>query len=163
MRELRQFVDGTQLVYDDGEYDGWRVSFYDNDKFVWSPTDEELFSELLSFGQEHNDLFYAILAVADQIGPRTDFAQVRIETIDGTLKEEKMYSALAAMMIAEERKKSTQLGKKVKLLGLFQLLLEGFTPYKAAHWSRGRSTEEIRRRYENAELIFRPQQLDLLD
>ena len=48
-----------------------------------------------------------------------------------------------AGMVAEENKAHTRLGKRVKRLGMHQVLILGIAPVLAATWSRGRKWNEI--------------------
>jgi hypothetical protein len=61
---------------------------------------------------------------------------LNIPTLNNTLKEKKFFSAYAAAIIAEERRARTKLGKRVKLLGYYQVLVLGYDPQIAANWSR---------------------------
>ena len=52
-------------------------------------------------------------------------------------------TTIYAGMIAEERKAYTKLGKRVKRLGIHQVILEGMAPTRAANFSRGKAWREI--------------------
>ena len=46
-------------------------------------------------------------------------------------------------MVAEENYHGTKLGKRLKRLGIHQILIEGMEVHVAAHWSRGKPWREI--------------------
>ena len=46
-------------------------------------------------------------------------------------------------MVAEERKAGTRLGKRIKRLGVHQLLMEHKSPYDSANFTRGMDWKEI--------------------
>ncbi|WP_287129575.1 DUF7004 family protein [Candidatus Cyanaurora vandensis] len=46
-------------------------------------------------------------------------------------------------MVAEENKKFTKLGKRVKHLGVYQILIEGMPAHQAANFSKGKKWREI--------------------
>ena len=46
-------------------------------------------------------------------------------------------------MIAEENKANTKLGKKIKRLGVHQILIENITPNISANYSKGMKWREI--------------------
>jgi len=46
-------------------------------------------------------------------------------------------------MVSEENKKNKKLGSKIKLLGLYQVLYEGYTPKDAAIFSTGQSADTL--------------------
>lgn len=54
-----------------------------------------------------------------------------------------LLSILYAGMIAEENKSRARLKKRVKRLGLHQLLIEDFTAEAAATFSKGKTWQEI--------------------
>ena len=51
--------------------------------------------------------------------------------------------ALFLMMVAEEVKEGTRIGKRVKRLAYHQVLKEGMDPKEVADISRGRKAEKI--------------------
>jgi len=159
---LMSFRDGTRLVYEDGQFDGYKVSFYNSHRRIGSPTDIETFEKLLRVGDMQSTMS-VIKNIAGQISKYTVFDEVAIHTVNDTLAEQKLFSSIAAMMIAEERKEGSKLGKYVKLLGCYQVLIEGMEPYLAANWSKGRNWREIKRRIEQCGLLLEPAQLSLFD
>jgi hypothetical protein len=150
------------MVYDNGAFDAYRVSFYEGTRRLYSPTDEQLFSELLSLGDTY-DTMAVIHNNAEQINKNVDWSFVEVATVHGGLAEEKLFSALTAMMLAEEHKEGSKLGKLIKLVGCYQVLVENRLPHIAANWSRKRSASEIERRYNwlRQGLLEPPTQLSL--
>jgi len=55
----------------------------------------------------------------------------------------KVFAALLLMMIAEEVKEGTRVGKRVKRLAYHQVLKEGMAPKVVADLMRGKSAEKI--------------------
>ena len=54
-----------------------------------------------------------------------------------------IFSILYMAMIAEERKKYTRLGKRIKRLGIYKLLIEKRSVYEAANFMRGMGWRDI--------------------
>ena len=54
-----------------------------------------------------------------------------------------IFSILYMAMIAEEQKKNTRLGKRIKRLGIYALLIENKTISEAANFMRGMGWREI--------------------
>ena len=54
-----------------------------------------------------------------------------------------IFSILYMAMIAEERKKNTRLGKRIKRLGIHKLLIEKSNVLDAANFMRGMGWREI--------------------
>ena len=136
MKKIVAFEDGTFLAFTTGSFDDFRVSFFDNNEvYLFSPTDIQLFNYFLSL--KNNEKVWEIaLKIANQINSTIEYSEVIIYTLSNDINEKKYFSALAAAMIAEERKKGTILKKRIKLLGLHQVLLQGITPQIAANWSK---------------------------
>jgi hypothetical protein len=58
-------------------------------------------------------------------------------------KVEILFTILYAAFISEENKATTKLGKRIKFLGIHQILIEGISPEIAAHFSRGMPWQNI--------------------
>ena len=143
MQALKMFKDNTLLLYDRGSFDEFRVSFYDNKlRYRSSPHDAQFFTFFLKMG-DHEKVWRMIVQLASQIDKHTEFQNIILPQLSGSLAEEKVFSALAAAMMAEEKKAKTKLGKRVKLLGCHQVLIQGISPRVAANWSRGKPWKEI--------------------
>jgi Family of unknown function (DUF7004) len=143
MQVLKMFKDNMLLAYDHGSFDEFRVSFYDNKlRYRSSPNDAQFFTFFVKLAPAET-VWRNIVELASQIHKHTGFQDIRLPNLTGSLEEEKVFSALAAAMMAEERKAKTKLGKRVKLLGCHQVLMQGIRPRVAAKWSRGKPWKEI--------------------
>jgi hypothetical protein len=142
MKVLRIFEDGQQLVFQRGKFDDYLVSFYKDGKHINSPTDIQFFDFALSLG-DNQAVWKLLYEIAKSITKTTEFSELDIPTLNNTLKEKKFFSAYAAAIIAEERRARTKLGKRVKLLGYYQVLVLGYNPQIAANWSREKKWWEI--------------------
>ena len=143
MQVLKMFRDNTLLLYDRGSFDEYRVSFYDNKlRYRSSPNDAQFFTFLLKMGNNEK-VWQMIVELAGQIDKHTEFQNITLPQLSGSLAAEKVFSALAAAMMAEERKAKSKLGRRVKLLGCHQVLQQKITPRVAAKWSRGKPWREI--------------------
>ncbi|WP_396035026.1 DUF7004 family protein [Candidatus Cyanaurora vandensis] len=60
-----------------------------------------------------------------------------------SLKIQIIFTIIYAGMVAEENKKFTKLGKRVKHLGVYQILIEGMPAHQAANFSKGKKWREI--------------------
>ena len=108
-----------------------------------------MFTGLSELAKKHGwwRVWRIIRHIAKQINPSTKFLDVNIELLEESVEESKLFHALAAMMIAEENKNGTMLGKNIKLVGCYQVLAWGWLPFKAANWSRGKPWKQIREEY----------------
>jgi len=157
---LKTYDSGTRLVYENGRFDKWLVSFYRHERRDSSPSDIDLFELLQGFG-DMQVTWALIRNLGDQIlkNPGIKFQQLDIETPHGAETEEWVFDALAAMMLAEERKEGSKLGCKVKLIGCYQVLIEGKAPWWAANWSKGKSARKIENTYKDKNLWDTPGQI----
>ena len=144
MEKLHTFADGTYLVYERGRIDNFLVSFYtENDQKAVSPTDIDFMNFLIGINNP-KETWAILLDLAKQIrGPQTRLVDLNIKSVNQDINEEKMFSAIAAAMIAEENKARSILKKRIKLLGFHQILFQGLTPQQAANWSKGKGWREI--------------------
>jgi hypothetical protein len=142
---LKTFSDGQTLNFDQGRFDNFRVSFYDEKgTFFFSPKDVHFLSFFLSL--ENNTKTWEIIYQSFRsIRSDSHFHEIIIPTIIGGLKEKKMLSSYAAALLAEERKERTVLGKLVKFIALHQTLMQGWEPIKASKWSYGLKANKISR------------------
>ena len=140
---LYKFQDETYLAFDQGYFDNFRVSFYSkNNEYINSPTDVELLSFLKSL-QEDELTWKRVTYLAKQIHDETKISELNFLERITNLQEQKYYYYLAAAMIAEERKAKAVLKKRVKLLGIYQVLMLNMQPGEAANWSKNKPWREI--------------------
>ena len=146
---ITTFPDGSQLIFDTGQFDDWCVYIVDNNRRV-PPRDIEYFTRLNELKNIHGDKVYKDFV---EIYEKTN-AQIKAEVLKkirdisqsyntDALEMEKLFSILYAGMVAEENKKNTKLKKRIKRLGLHQVLIDNLKPYEAANFSRGKKWQEI--------------------
>lgn len=147
MKKLITFSDGSYLAFDKGKIDEFRVSFYDEtDNLSHSPKDTEFlwfFKKLAEKGNNPREVFDELLAIAKQINKDTEISTVVLPHHAKDKSQIRYYYALIAAMIAEENKEIHIVGKRVKLLGLHQVLLQDMHPKIAAKWSVGMPWKDI--------------------
>lgn len=133
-----------RVEFDKGLFDDWCVYLTRAGKRRYPPKDTEYFTQLQTLGQKHgcgkiyNDFlrFYACTdkvidpAVLELITAISDTYEADADELDV------WFTVIYAGMVAEENKAFTRLGKRIKRLGLHQVLLEGMPPERAAQFSR---------------------------
>jgi hypothetical protein len=70
------------------------------------------------------------------------------EYLEDRTKVEILFTILYAAFISEENKTHTKLGKRIKLLGIHQILFESKSPEDAANFSKGMPWRDISKLYE---------------
>lgn len=140
-----------QLVFDRGKFDNWCVYVLDGE-IKYAPKDIDYLTKLkfLSENYSSDKLYRDILAIYNHTHKLVDEKVVQlIENIAATyfykyqFTIKKCLMVVYAGMIAENNKEKTQLGKRIKLLAIHQLLNQNFTPKQAADFSKGKTWKEL--------------------
>ena len=150
-RKIRTFSNGQSLEYDWGGFDYWCIFIRKLDDSRNPPRDIEYFSNLVDLGKIYgfdriySDLKKIYLLSGKEIDEKVlkYISLVSEEYQENRLNVEILFSIIYAAFIAEENKARTKLGKRIKLLGIHQILKEGISPDIAANYSRGMPWQNI--------------------
>jgi hypothetical protein len=107
----------------------------------YSSPEKEMFLELDGIFPE--EIMRLTIELAKNIEADTVLSDVKIPNLTGTLQEKKMWYALAAAMISEENWIYKRVGKRLKLLGLHQSLIQNMPVQDAAIWSKRKNWRVI--------------------
>lgn len=143
-------VGRNTITFGKGGFDDWCVFLLEGWR-ARAPLDSEYFSffKLLAERYGKEKIFLDFLDIYRLVS--TDFKpevitlikeQAKVYADDATNYEIWM-SVIYGGMIAEENKSDKILGKRIKRLGMYQLLIEDFTPEEAANFSKGRPWKEL--------------------
>lgn len=149
--KIKDFSDGSFLEYDRGQFDDWCVYMNFSDGTRRPPRDSDYFNQLVGYADKYgvDRVYQDYVRVYELVGKAVDNEELsKITDIAKTygedfLEMDKMLSILYMAMIAEERKKNTRLGKRIKRLGVHKLLLEGNSVVEAANFMRGMKWPQI--------------------
>lgn len=145
----------VMLGFGPGKFDDWCIYVISQDKkWMKFPTDEWYFGIVKSWTAfRAPELIYAdFVKIYDATTADANLPATRkvIEIIRGLTFNYKddfealvIFTILYMGMIAEENKAGAVLKKRIKRLGMHQVLIEGLPVEEAAHFSRGRSTFEL--------------------
>ena len=165
---IKKFDDDTSYRYKHGEYDKWYVGYYNKDgvelkgKKGEGIEDERAFKALLRYSKDvgvdtvFNDIMEIFDRTIPQIDPQTvsDFIyQLSLKYGDNKIKAQKLLQYLYMAMISEEMKDKSILGKYMKLLGVYQTLIDGFEPAVAARFSDEVKVRELYNELKTRNLI----------
>lgn len=153
---INTFFDNSALEFDKGSFDAWCVYVKPPNLPRYAPKDVDYFSELARMGAKHGftnvyDDFRMIFERTTKLIDQSVLSNIREMSKHyhpDELTMEKLFSILYAGMIAEENKANTKLGKKVKRLGVHQILIERMKPTDAATFSKGMTWQHILCEYE---------------
>ena len=148
---IKVFGDGSVLEYDTGNFDEWCVYLTRPTERRKPPRDTEYFSVLQKLADKYKTekVFGDYIKVYNMTEKSVNRAD--LEKISGIAKGygqdsvlvDIIFTILYMAMIAEERKRFTRLGKRIKRLGIYKLLIEGKSVGESANFMRGLKWYEI--------------------
>lgn len=150
-KEINNFTNGGFIEFDSGCFDGWCVFVTRPGKKRFAPTDVEYFTRLKEIGEKigpqkiYDDFVVIYNRTSKNIDPKVfDLILALSKFYDEDAEEmEQWFNVLYAGMIAEENKEGAILKKRIKRLGIHQVLMEGISPGKAAVYSKGKKWREL--------------------
>ena len=152
MPRLIKIIEPTiRIEFDTGIFDDWCVYLTRTGKPRYAPTDIEYFTWLKQkagiYGSAkiYNDFLSIYEPAGKNIDSKILAAITMISEEYGKDKTEAdiWFTIVYAGMIAEENKAHAILKKRIKRLGMHQLLLENFEPEAAANFSRNKKWQEL--------------------
>ena len=152
-RTIKHFSDGSLLEFDQGNFDGWCIFLTRPGHPRFAPKDWQYFTRLQQLAAVYGaDKTYAdFVIVFDATNKILDpqlLAHISAFSVDytkDTLRADIVFTLLYAGMLAEENKAHAPLGKRIKRLGVYQVVMEGMRAREAATFSVGRPWQELAR------------------
>ncbi|SEL49218.1 DUF7004 family protein [Parapedobacter koreensis] len=153
MAEVINIINGKHVVeFGKGKFDEWCVFLTREKGTRYAPKDKDYFSILLAWAHRYgvdriyNDFVSVYNCTTNQVDT-TCLALIKKLAADyGEHDSEEVeiwFSVLYGGMIAEENKANSKLGKRIKRLGIYQLLYEGYEPAAAADFSKGKQAAAL--------------------
>lgn len=148
---IKRFNNGSFLKYGIGSFDEWCVYFVTAENISKPPKDKEYFTFLKSMARnfDKNKIYSDFVLIYDQTKDFVDEKVLELITnissfyYDNSLEVDIVFSILYLAMIAEEKKKFTKLGKRIKRLGIYTLLIEDKDVEYSANFMKGKKWQEI--------------------
>ena len=150
-RIIRFFIDGSCLEYDKGAFDDWCVYLTRPNVKRYAPKDFQYFKRLSEYGVKygHNILYQDFVKIYNLTTKKLDNSV--FDYIDKLCEKYGSdainiaidFSIIYMGMVAEENKAFTKLGKRVKRLGVHQVLVDKLNYNDAASFSRGKKWYDI--------------------
>ena len=146
MKIVKKFKDGSEIGFGKGRFDDFCV-YLDNKP----PLDVHYFTRLYELKEIYggsniyNDFIYIYELVTKKLESAVlkNITHISQKYKDDIIRLDKIFTILYMAMIAEENKVNTKLGKKIKRLGVHQILIENITPNVSANYSKGMKWREI--------------------
>lgn len=150
-RIIKEFQNGAILEYDQGAFDDYCVYLTQPGKTRYAPRDTEYFNQLVELGKlfTPNAVYDDFVSVYSKTNKSIEknvldhITEISQKYNSKASEVEIMYTILYASMIAEMNKQYSRLGKRVKRLGVHQVLFEEFSVYSAANFSKGKPWREL--------------------
>ncbi len=151
-RLVKNLGNNRSVIFDKGKFDDWCVYVVEENGFRKAPFDENYFSDLQSISQKYevSKVYYDFVQIYNLTANYIDESVLHlINTIVKTYNNKdqilikQWMTVLYAGMIAEENKDKAILKKRVKYLGMYQVLILGMLAKEAAKFSYGKSWREL--------------------
>jgi hypothetical protein len=143
------------IKFDKGKFDNFCVYIitHANNKIdnKYAPKDNEYFKDLVNLKKIYGiEIYNLFIKIYDNTFKKLNFnvANSIINYCDKFFIADKIlckktFLILYYSMVAEENKINTKLGKKIKRLGIHQILIEDINPNVAANFSKGMNWKKI--------------------
>lgn len=152
MKQFIKLINNCILIeFDKGSFDSWCVFLTRPDMPRYAPKDTEYFSFLkeisCNYGSKkvYSDFKKIYHKTTSLVNPDTLSLITKIAEsyVTDALETNVWLTVIYAGMVAEENKENAILKKRVKRLGIYQLLFEDFTPEEAASYSKGKTWKDL--------------------
>ena len=148
---IKKFNDGSYLEYDRGSFDDWCVYLTKTDGTRKPPRDTDYFQQLKELSNTYgkNRVYEDYVKVYELTGKSVEdnvlneISKISNNYGEDSLEVDIIFSILYMAMIAEENKAFTRLGKRIKRLGIYKLLIENNSVQQSANFMRGMGWREI--------------------
>jgi hypothetical protein len=152
-RRINKFSNGGFIEFDTGSFDDWCVFVTRSNGKRFAPTDIQYFSRLKKLGEKYGSrkIYDDFVVVFNRTHSEVDPNTLKLICLlsrfyeKDALEVEIWFNVLYAGMIAEENKENAILGKRIKRLGMHQVLIEDMKPEEAAVFSKGKKWKELHR------------------
>ena len=143
---IKVLSNGILLAFGRGRFDHWCVYMLKPGKKWYAPRDRQYFKALKVLGDKvgAEKVYHDFVAVYERTTGKLEPSVIglidRLAADYGEDAEvvELWFTVIYAGMVAEENKKHAILKKRIKRLGIHQLLAENMAPEKAASFSRNK-------------------------
>ena len=151
MQIIKHFSDNSFLTFGRGSFDDWCVFLKRPNMARFAPRDSLYFSQLKELAKKHGadkiykDYVMLYSVTKPEIEQRILDGITRLTSGYGedSLELDIIFTILYMGMVAEENKKGTKLGKRIKRLGMYELLINDKDVLYAADFMRGKRWWEI--------------------
>jgi hypothetical protein len=151
-RLIKILKNNRRVVFDQGSFDNWCVYIVEENGDKKAPFDVEYFNDLkiISHKYDNNKVYNDFIKIYNLTDKNLkqqvlDLINSIVESYENEDKIliEQWFTVIYAGMIAEENKEFAILKKRIKRLGMYQVLILNYKPYVAANFSKGKKWREL--------------------
>ena len=151
-RLIKQLQNNRSVIFDTGRFDDWCVYVVESNGSKKAPFDETYFSDLYRISQSYpsNKVYNDFVMIYERTTRNIDENVLKLidEIVETYNQEHKILveqwlTVIYAGMIAEENKKNAILKKRIKRLGMHQVLMLNMPPRDAAKFGYGKKWREL--------------------
>jgi hypothetical protein len=148
---INNFGNGGFIEFDSGCFDGWCVFVTLPGRQRFAPADVQYFTRLKVIGETfgpqkvYDDFVVIYNRTSKNVDPKVFNLISSLSNFYNEFAEELelWLNVIYAGMIAEENKEKAILKKRIKRLGVHQVLIDNISPEKAAVFSKGKKWKEL--------------------
>lgn len=150
-QKINSFTNGGFIEFDTGNFDDWCVFVTKPTGERFAPTDVHYFSSVKKLGEKYGyrKIYDDFVVIFNRTSKYIDSAVFDLILSlskyynEDSSEIEIWFSVLYAGMIAEENKQFAILKKRIKRLGMHQILIDNLDPEVAANFSKGKKWREL--------------------
>ena len=150
-RIIKKINNGSIIEYDRGKFDDWCVFLTRVGEYRYAPTDIEYFTKLSNLGKiyAHKKIYEDFLKIYKPTNSTINdtilefITDIANEYGEHSFEIDIWFTVIYAGMVAEENKQYAILKKRIKRLGMYQVLIERKSPDYAANFSKGKKWREL--------------------
>lgn len=149
---VKQLQNNRKIIFDTGKFDDWCVYVVESNGDKKAPFDETYFSDLWGIAQKYpqNKVYDDFVLIYDMTTKKIDEDVLNLINdityryrIEDRIIIEQWFTVIYAGMIAEENKEFAVLRKRVKRLGMHQVLIGSMSARDAARFSYNKKWRDL--------------------
>lgn len=151
-RIVKTFKDNSYLMFDKGKIDDWCVYVVNSNGERYAPKDIDYLNDLRILSNKYGyNKVYTDFVVIYELTTKI-VVQSTLDTIEkisssynleDTLHVNKLFTILYMTMISEENYPNTRLGRKIKRLAIYEILVNNNDVYYSANFMKGMNWRKI--------------------
>ena len=140
-----------RIEFDKGRFDGWCVYLAKKGNKRYAPSDTEYFHRLQEMGKTYSNQriyndFIKFYSLTNKTIDQNILKMIDILAESYSNDKDELntwFTIIYAGMVAEENKDGAVLKKRIKRLGMHQVLIGSLAPEDAANFSKGKTWKEL--------------------